>query len=174
MKTVLAAMTVVAAALVVSAAALAGPAAAHGGATVAVTPVQAAPGDKVQVDLKGYSPTTLVSITLEGVTGSLPLTTVTTDANGDAMTTAVIPAGANAGSYSVRAAGGDDDSRTDFRINAAAAASGAAGSAMAAPTGSGGLTYKQPTAQWVGIAVVAVVVALFGFALVLRREPKHT
>jgi hypothetical protein len=159
------------------------PVSAHAGASVALTPTAAAPGDQLQVKIEGYEDNTLVSITLEGVSGSIPLGTVTTDASGAATTSVMIPDGVNPGSYSVKAVGADDNEAADLSIKAAAVTNTSAttGSSTmsdngAAPPGQsqsatgGNFTYKQPTAQWVGIAIAAFIVALAGFALVLRRE----
>ncbi len=183
MKTFLFVSVTTLAALLIFAAVPPARVAAHGGASVAVSPTTAAPGDQIQVDVKGYENSILVSITLEGVSGSIPLGTVTTDASGDAMTSVTIPANVKPGSYGVKAVGGDDNEAADLSIRAPAVTNtsattgsstmsdnGAAPSGQAQGAAGGNLTYKQPTAQWVGIAVAALVVALAGFALVLRRE----
>jgi len=157
------------------------PVSAHAGASVALTPTAAAPGDQLQVKIEGYENSTLVSITLEGISGSTPLGTVTTDASGAATTSVMIPDGVQPGSYTVKAVGADDNETADLSIKAAAVTNTSAttGSSTmsdtgAAPAGQGAVggnfTYKQPIAQWVGIAIAAFVVALAGFALVLRRE----
>jgi hypothetical protein len=182
MKTFLFVSVTTLAALLVFAAVPPARAAAHGGASVAVSPTAAAPGDQIQVDVKGYENTILVSITLEGVSGSIPLGTVTTDASGDAMTSVMIPDGVKPGSYSVKAVGGDDNETAELAIKSSAVThtsattgsstidNGAAPGGPAQSAAGENFAYTQPTAQWVGIAVAAFVVALAGFALVLRRE----
>jgi hypothetical protein len=182
MKTFLFVSVTTLAALLVFAAVPPARVAAHAGASVALTPTAAVPGDQLQVKIEGYQDATLVSITLEGISGSIPLGTITTDASGAATTSVMIPDGVKPGSYTVKAVGGDDNETADLSIKAAAVTNTSAttGSSTmsdngAAPSGQravdGNFTYKQPTAQWVGIAVAAFVVALAGFALVLRREP---
>lgn len=145
---------------------VAGLAFAHGGAEVSVSPTAASPGGEVDVHVEGYEPDTTINVTLEGVHGSVPAGTVTTDSEGAAELTVTLPADLEPGSYSVKAAGGDDSEATDLSVTAPEGGAGASSTAG----GGGSFTYKQPTAQWVGIAVAAGVVALVGFALVLRRE----
>jgi hypothetical protein len=183
MKTFLFVSVTTLAALLVFAAVPPARIAAHGGASVALTPTAAAPGDQIQVKIEGYENSIPVSITLEGISGSIPLGTATTDASGAATTSVMIPANVKPGSYSVKAVGADDNEMADLSIKAPAVANTSAttGSSTMSDNGSapagqaqdavgGNFTYKQPTAQWVGIAVAAFVVALVGFALVLRRE----
>lgn len=189
MKTLLLGSVAAVAVLLIGFAASAAPASAHGGASVAVMPTAAAAGDQVQVKIEGYEDTTLVTITLEGMSGTVALGTVTTDTGGAATTTVMIPDGTKPGSYSVKAVGGDDNATADLAIKSSAvtntsatigsaASAGSAGSSTmsgnaASSAEGGGLTYKQPTAQWVGIAIAALAAALAGFALVLRREPRR-
>ncbi len=139
---------------------------AHGGAAVAVTPTAAMPGSSITITVEGYEASTPASVTLEGVNGSTPIGTFTTDANGSGSLTATLPASLKAGTYSVKAVGGDDNESAELSVTVAANATSTGATAQ---TG-GAVTYKQPTAQWVGIAVAAGIVALFGFALVLRRD----
>lgn len=134
---------------------------AHGGAEVAVAPTSAGPNDSVDITIEGYEPDTLVSITLEGVNGSIPLGTATTDADGAVSVTLTLPADIEPGTYSLKAAGGDDNESTDLSVTGGSEAGGQGGES--------GFTYKQPTAQWVGLAIGIVVVGLFGFAIVPRK-----
>ncbi len=141
---------------------------AHGGASVAVAPTSVAAGASITVKIVGYQPNTLVSVTLEGVGGSIALGSLTTDAAGAGTLVVTTPADLKAGGYSVKAVGGDDSETTDLSVTSGGTL-GQTGSANQM-TGGGGLTYKQPTAQWVGIAVAAAIVGLAGFALVLKKE----
>jgi methionine-rich copper-binding protein CopC len=143
---------------------------AHGGAEVSVSPAAASPGGEVDVHVEGYGPETTVSVTLEGVRGSVLAGTVTTDSEGDATLTVTLPADLQPGSYSLKAAGGDDSETTDLSVTATAQGGQTPTGASSPAPGEQSFTYRQPTAQWVGIAVAAMVVALAGFALVLRRE----
>ncbi len=144
-----------------------GQAFAHEGAAVAVDPTAAAPGATITVTVEGYEPDTLVSVTLEGVNGSVALGSLTTDADGAGTFAVTLAGDLSPGTYSVRAAGADDDESTDLSVTAPSGTTDETGST---DVGGGGLTYKQPTAQWVGIAIAAAIVGLAGFALVLRRD----
>ncbi len=142
--------------------------AAHGGAEVAAEPTVVEAGATITVSADGFEPDTLVSVTLEGVSGSTALGTLTTDAEGAGKLVATVPADVAAGEYSIRAVGGDENEMTDLSVTAPSTG-GEEGSDNHADE-EAGLTYDQPTAQWVGIALAAAIMGLAGFALVLRRD----
>lgn len=179
-----------------------GVASAHGGAEITVTPTQAGPGDNITISGEGFESGSDVAVTLESVTGVYQLATLAVADDGTFMGDATLP-DVQAGSYQIKAAGGDDSTQLDFTVGAAATpttmrvatptTANAEGTATATPTtasaasstptstsqqagasSSGSLTYSRTTADDIVAGVVLGLFLVGAVALLVLSPRRHS
>ncbi|MGH2535571.1 MAG: hypothetical protein ACRDJW_25215 [Thermomicrobiales bacterium] len=116
---------------------------------IKITPGEAAPGDAVNVSLRGYAARELVRIRWHREGGYEQLATVTTSGSGSANLNVVVPSWAPAGATSVRGDGTIARAQTNAFVVAGGALESAAGEATVTPlptaTPIGTLTPEIPT-----------------------------
>ena len=163
---------------------------AHGNPEIMVNPNPAPAGSTVTIEGQGFEEDVEVSLSLEGMSGTIALRTAMTDAEGAFHLELTLPNSATPGSYQVRAEGGDDSAVFEFRI------SQAAGQAEATPTHedadgaqppperkpvvparpapehetSIGFHRAGPADEVIGLAALTAVIAIAGGTLLLVRE----
>lgn len=139
------------------------------GATVQVTPSEAAAGTPISISGEDFEPGDEVTIVLESAMTETKLGTVTPGQDGSFTFQATVPASASGGSYSVRATnsagGGDDEASGDFTVTVGA--SGGAGQAQ--PAGAS-LVYQRSTTDDLLIGFIFGVLGLIGLGLVLTAR----
>ena len=142
----------------------AGMALAHGQPVIAVDPPVVAAGGAITVTGTEVEPGEVFAITLEGVSGSLPLgeATVTGEGEeGEFTVTLTMPPNTAAGAYLVRAATAEGESATaDLTVTAAGNAS--AGPAMVMDKASGELHVLDRTRSMAETVIVALAIVICG------------
>lgn len=131
------------------------PASAHG-AAVTVEPAQARAGDHIKVAGEDFEPNSTVAIRLEGIRATIDLGEVTADADGSFTADLTLPLDAIAGTYQLKAEGGDDSVTVDFSI-----------SGSAEGPGSQNVVFERSTGETVTIGIIVVAFIAAGMALVL-------
>jgi hypothetical protein len=147
---------------------------AHGQPVIAVQPAVIAAGDQITITGTEMEPGEVFAITLEGVSGSVPLgeAAVTDEGEGGSFTaTFTIPADIAPGSYTVRAATEAGESAEADLTVTAPSAEASAGPAMAQePTGEQHLLDRsKPIGQMAAVVVVIALSAAAGFVLIRSK-----
>ncbi|HJW84366.1 MAG TPA: hypothetical protein VJ754_08670 [Anaerolineae bacterium] len=147
---------------------------AHGVPVIAVQPAVVAAGDQITVTGTEMEPGEVFTITLEGVSGSIPLGEAAVTGEGEEggfTATFTIPADTAPGSYTVRAATEEGESAEADLTVTAPSAEASAGPAMAEePTGEQHLLDRsKPIGQIAAVVVVIALSAAAGFVLVRSR-----
>jgi len=141
---------------------------AHGGAEVQVEPDQARPGDTITLTGSGFEARTPIIVSLESAAGVTQLGTTTTDDQGMFTLKTAVPGAAAAGSYTIKAVGGDENLTTDFTVTAPAG--GTVGGITSPVTN---VARQRTTADDVVIGVIFGGLALIGLILVATsRRPR--
>lgn len=153
----------------------AGVALAHGQPVIQVEPVVVAIGGQITVTGTEMEPGEVFAITLEGISGSIPLGEARVTAEGEDgkfTVTLTIPAGTAPGAYLLRAATAEGEAATtDLTVTSAGSAS--AGPAMVMEEASGELHVLDRTRSIVEAAAVAAVIAICGgLGVWLLRKPE--
>jgi hypothetical protein len=149
---------------------------AHGQPVIAVQPAVVAAGGQITVTGTEMEPGEVFAITLEGMSGAVPLgeaavTGEGEDANAGFTATFTIPADTPPGSYTVRAATEEGESAEADLTVTAPSAEASAGPAMAQePTGEQHLLDRsKPIGQIGAVVVVIALSAAAGFVLIRSR-----
>ncbi len=147
---------------------------AHGQPVIAVQPAVIAAGDQITITGTEMEPGEVFAITLEGVSGSVPLgeAAVTDEGERGSFTaTFTIPADIAPGSYTVRAATEAGESAEADLTVTAPSAEASAGPAMAQePTGEQHLLDRsKPIGQMAAVVVVIALSAAAGFVLIRSK-----
>ena len=145
---------------------LGGPASAHGNPEIVVTPNPAPGGTLITIEGEEFEENVEVSLSLEGVSGSIALGMAMTDAEGRFHQEVALPNSATPGSYQLRAEGGDDSAVVEFRISAGAGAE----QPVAEHETSIGFHRGGPVNEVIGLAALTAVLAVAGAGLLLVRE----
>lgn len=169
-------LTLVRSLIVLTALALApvGIALAHGEPVIAIQPAVVAAGGQITVAGTEMEPGEVFAITLEGVSGSVPLGEATVTGEGEEggfTVTFTIPADTAPGSYTVRAATEEGEAATaDLTVTAASEQASAAPAMVQEPTGEQHqLDRTKPVGQIAVVAVLIAVSAAAGFVLIRSR-----
>lgn len=133
---------------------------AHGESLI-VTPVEAKPGEPVNITGEEFPPGEEVELSLESVRGRISIGHVETDAEEGFSMDWTIPADTPAGTYQLIAATGDDNVTVDFTI--------LEGDVVSRSGGSGELVFERSTGEAIVIGLVAVALAVSGTVLVLVK-----
>jgi hypothetical protein len=163
--------------LIVIAALIAAPvglALAHGVPVIAVQPAVVAAGGQITVTGTEMELGEVFAITLEGVSGSVPLGEATVTGEGEEggfTATLTIPEGTVPGSYTVRAATEAGEAAAADLTVTASSEQASAGPAMAQePTGEQHLLDRsKPLGEIVAVVVVITLSAVAGFVLIRSR-----
>ena len=151
-----------------------GVALAHGEPVIVVEPVVAAAGGQITLTGTEMEPGEVFTISLEGLTGSIPLGEATVAGEGEEggfTVTFTIPAETVPGSYTVSAAAEDGDTTTaDLTITAPSEEASAAPAMAQEPTGElHELDRSKPIGQIVAVVVVIALSTAAGFVLIRNR-----
>ncbi len=147
---------------------------AHGVPVIAVQPAVVAAGDQITITGTEMEPGEVFAITLEGVSGSVPLGEATVIGEGEegGFTMAfTVPADTAPGSYTVRAATEAGESAEADLTVTAPSAEASAGPVMAQePTGEQHLLDRsKPIGQVAAVVVVIALSAAAGFVLIRSK-----
>ncbi len=147
---------------------------AHGEPVIAVQPAVVAAGGQITVTGTEMEPGEVFAITLEGVSGSVPLGEAAVTGEGEEggfTATFTIPADTAPGSYTVRAATEEGESAEADLTVTAPSAEASAGPVMAqGPTGEQHLLDRsKPIGQMAVVAVVIALSAAAGFVLIRSK-----
>ena len=145
----------------------AGAAEAHGNPEITVSPNPAPAGATVTIEGVEFEENDEISLTLEGVSGSLSLGMAMADAEGSFHVEITLPDAAGPGAYQIRAEGSDATALADLRITAATT-----GGPQAPIEHETAIGFHQggPAAEVIALSAVLAAFALAGLALLLVRE----
>jgi hypothetical protein len=148
---------------------------AHGEPVIAVQPAIVAAGGQIIVTGTEMEPGEVFAITLEGVSGSIPLGEATVAGEGEEggfTVTFTIPAKAVPGSYTVSAAAEDGDTTTaDLTITAPSEEASAAPAMAQEPTGElHAIDRSKPIGQIIAVVVVIALSTAAGFVLIRSQR----
>lgn len=163
LRTALALMSLIAAALFAFSASAVK---AHGNPEITVNPNPAPAGSTITIEGMEFDENDEISLTLEGVTGTIALGMAMTDAEGAFHLEVTLPDTAGPGSYQIKAESSDATALADFRITAAA------GGPQPPFEHERALDFHQggPSSEVIALATVMAVFAAAGVALLLIRE----
>ncbi len=147
---------------------------AHGEPVIAVQPAVVAAGGQITVTGTEMEPGEAFAITLEGMSGSVPLGEAVVTGEGEEggfTATFTIPADTPPGSYTVRAATEEGESaEADLTVTAPSAEASADPAMVQEPTGEQHLLDRsKPIGQMAAVVVVIALSAAAGFVLVRSR-----
>jgi hypothetical protein len=151
-----------------------GMALAHGEPVIAVQPAVAAAGGQIAITGTEMEPGEVFALTLEGMSGSVPLGEAAVTGEGEEggfTATFAIPADTAPGSYTVRAATEAGESAEADLTVTAPSAEASAGPVMAQePTGEQHLLDRsKPIGQVAAVVVVIALSAAVGFVLIRSK-----
>ena len=148
---------------------------AHGEPVIAVQPAVVAAGGQITITGTEMEPGEVFAITLEGVSGSVPLGEAAVTGEGEDASfsaTFIIPADTAPSSYTVRAATEEGESaEADLTVTAPSAEASADPAMAQEPTGEQHLLdQSKPIGQMAAVVVVIALSAAAGFVLIRGKE----
>ena len=147
---------------------------AHGQPVIAVQPAIVAAGGTVTVTGSEVEPGEIFALTLQGLSGSIPLGQATVKGEGEEAgftATFTVPANSAPGSYTVRAATDEGETASADLTVTASSDKASAGPAVVQKATSAPhlLDHTKSLGQLIGATAAAVVSGALGLWLVLRR-----
>ena len=139
---------------------------AHGNPEIGVKPNPAPAGSTITIEGQEFEENDEISLTLEGISGSLPLATAMADAEGSFHVEVTLPEAAAPGTYQIKAEGSDAIALADLRLTAAP------GGGPLAPEHETTLSWHRggPAEEVIALSIVMAAFVAVGVGLVLVRE----